>query len=301
MPNLPEHGHEPVLMTETLDALDPAPGKTIIDCTLGRAGHALRIAQQLAPDGLLIGLDADPRNLDYARERLSGVPCRTELIHTNFSELAMVLRKLKIDSVDGILADLGVSTNQLFEAEYGMSFQSEMPLDMRLNPRQTLSAAEIVNKTPETELANLLFQLADERFSRRIARKIIEQRRVSPITTTGRLAAIVRSALPVRSGAADRIDPATRTFLALRMAVNRELENLKSLLTQGMTAIKPGGRLVVISFQSSEDRVVKQTFRFAEQTGLCRILTNKPLTPDETEIASNPRSRSSKLRAIQKL
>ncbi len=301
MPNLPEHGHEPVLMTETLDALDPAPGKTIIDCTLGRAGHALRIADRIAPDGLLIGLDADPRNLEYARERLSGVACPTELVHTNFSELAMVLRKLKIDQVDGILADLGVSTNQLFDAEYGMSFQSEMPLDMRLNPRQTLSAAEIVNKTPETELANLLFELADERFSRRIARKIIEQRRVSPITTTGRLAAIVRSALPVRSGAADRIDPATRTFLALRMAVNRELENLKSLLTQSMTALRPGGRLVVISFQSSEDRVVKQTFRFAEQTGLCRILTNKPLTPHETEIASNPRSRSSKLRAIQKL
>jgi 16S rRNA (cytosine1402-N4)-methyltransferase len=195
---------------------------------------------------------------------------------------------------------LGISTNQLFESEYGMSFGKAMPLDMRIDPRTAQSAADIVNKMKEEDLANVLYELAQERYSRRIARKITEARRHSPIMTTDRLADLVRSAIPSRGGAPERIDPATRTFLALRMRVNRELENLAGLLKQAPQRLKRGGRLAVISFQSTEDRVVKQAFRTAEQAGLLTILTKKPLPPTETEIARNPRSRSAKLRAAEK-
>jgi len=297
---LPDSGHDPVLLAEVLDALRPAPGKTIVDCTVGRAGHATRIAERLGSDGLLIGLDVDPRNLDYAREALARASCRVELRHSNFTELPMVLRRLGIEQVDGILADLGVSTNQLFDEHYGLSFQADMPLDMRLDPRLKISAADVVNRMPERELADVLYQLAQERYSRRIAAKIVAARRVSPIKTTAELAGLVRSVMP-RSGAADRIDPATRTFLALRMHVNREMQNLQSLLEQAPRCLRTGSRLAVISFQSMEDRLVKQQFRFAEQTGFLRVLTKKPLLPSDAEAAANPRSRSSKLRVAERV
>lgn len=297
---LPASGHEPVLLAEVLEALRPAPGKIIVDCTVGRAGHAARIAEQLGNAGLLIGLDMDPRNLDYAEKVLAAAPCRVELRHANFSEMPLVLRRLGIEHVDGMLADLGVSTNQLFDERYGLSFQTDMPLDMRLDPRLKLSAADVVNRMPERELADVLYQLAQERYSRRIAAKIVAARRVSPIKTTAELAGLVRSVMP-RSGAADRIDPATRTFLALRMHVNREMQNLRSLLEQAPRYMRSGSRLAVISFQSMEDRLVKQQFRFAEQTGFLRVLTKKPLLPSDAETAANPRSRSSKLRVAERL
>jgi 16S rRNA (cytosine1402-N4)-methyltransferase len=296
---LPDSGHQPVLINEVLDALRPTPGKTIVDCTVGRAGHARRIAELLGSDGLLIGLDVDPHNLAFAEEALAGVPCRVELRQSNFTELPMVLRRLGIEQVDGILADLGVSTNQLFDERYGLSFQTDMPLDMRLDPRLKVSAADVVNRMPERELADVLYQLAQERYSRRIAAKIVAARRVSPIKTTVELAGLVRSVMP-RSGAADRIDPATRTFLALRMHVNREMQNLQSLLEQAPRCLRAGSRLAVISFQSMEDRLVKQQFRFAEQTGFLRVLTKKPLLPSDAETAANPRSRSSKLRVAER-
>jgi 16S rRNA (cytosine1402-N4)-methyltransferase len=299
----PDSGHDPVLLAETLSFLDPQPGKVMVDCTLGRGGHAAALAQRLGTDGLLLVLDADPRNLDYARRRLAALPgaCPIRFFEANFAQLPDVITAAGCGPVDGILADLGISTNQLFESEYGMSFAQPMPLDMRIDPRTPISAADIVNKWKEDDLANVLYQLAQERYSRRIARKIVEARRNSPITTTDRLAGLIRSAIPSRGGAPERIDPATRTFLALRMVVNQELENLDSLLRHAPRHLKPGGRLAVISFQSTEDRLVKQAFRSAEQTGLLKVLTKKPLSPADDELARNPRSRSAKLRAAQKL
>jgi 16S rRNA (cytosine1402-N4)-methyltransferase len=295
--DLPASGHDPVLMKEVLEALAPAEGKTIVDCTVGRAGHSLEIAKRLGKTGRLIALDADPRNLEFAKARLATVPCEVRLFHANFAELPDVLSDLELAQVDGILADLGVSTNQLFDPAYGMSFAQEMPLDMRIDPRIRRSAADLVNSLPEEELANVLYDLAQERYSRRIARNIAQQRRLSPITTTERLAEVVRSAIG-RSN--EKIDPATRTFLALRMAVNQEMKNLEALLKRAPGFLKTGGRLAVISFQSMEDRLVKQAFRQAEQIGVVNVLTKKPITPAEEEIAANPRSRSAKMRAVEK-
>ncbi len=298
----PSHGHDPVLLTEILDALDPQPGRTILDCTLGRGGHSAAIAQRLAPNGLLIGIDADPRNLEFAgaRVRAAAPDCPTRFFHANFAELDDVLDAAAVPAVDGILADLGLSTNQLFDEQYGLSFAAPMPLDMRIDPRISKTAADLVHTMREEDLANVLYELAQEHYSRRIARKIGDARRVSPINTTDRLADLVRSAIPKRGGAPEKIDPATRTFMALRMAVNREVENLAALLEQAPRRLKPGGRLAVISFHSTEDRLVKQAFRSAEQTGLLAILTKKPLSPAGDELARNPRSRSAKLRVAEK-
>lgn len=301
--DLPDSGHEPVLLREVLELLDPQPGATVVDCTLGRGGHAREIANRLGKDGLLIGLDVDPRNLEFAKSRLSDVPCEVRLFHANFAELPDVLAEVGRNSVDAILADLGISTNQLFDEQYGLSFARPGPLDMRLDPRIDESAADMVNRLPETDLADVLYKLAQERHSRRIARKIVESRRLSPIKDTERLAELVRSAAASRRGGGSRgekIDPATRTFLALRMKVNREMENLAALLESGPRALRAGGRIAVISFQSMEDRAVKQAFRSAEQAGLLKLLTTKPVSPADVEIAANPRSRSAKLRVAEK-
>jgi 16S rRNA (cytosine1402-N4)-methyltransferase len=288
------------MLAESLAALVPRPGQTIVDCTLGRAGHALAIARHLGSAGLLIGLDADPRNLQFAQQRLAAAPCPVRLFHANFAELDDVLHAADIQQVDGILADLGISTNQLFNADYGLSFAAPMPLDMRLDPRIRRSAADLVNQMPESELANVLYSLADERYSRRIARKITEHRRVSPITTTDRLAELVREAIPRRHGPPERIDPATRTFMALRMAVNDEVGNLSRLLERAPRLLHPGGRLAILSFHSVEDRLVKQAFRSAEQTGLLSLVNKRPLSPAPPELAANPRSRSAKLRVAMR-
>jgi 16S rRNA (cytosine1402-N4)-methyltransferase len=298
---LPATGHDAVLLDEVLDALVLADGKTIVDCTLGRAGHSSAIAQRLGANGLLIGLDADPRNLEFAQQRLAEAPCRRRLFHANFAELNEVVNEVELTGVDGILADLGLSTNQLFDPQYGLSFAAAMPLDMRIDPRTPRSAADLVNQLPEEDLANVLYNLADERYSRRIARKIGEARRISPINTTDRLAELVRSAIPAKYGPPERIDPATRTFMALRMAVNDEVGNLRRLLEQAPKFLKTGGRLAVISFHSVEDRLVKQAFRSAEQTGLLKIVTKKPLTAAPKELAENPRSRSAKLRVAERV
>ena len=288
-------------MSEVLNALAHKPGQTIIDCTLGRGGHSRTIGERLGKDGLLVGLDVDPRNLAFANERLKGLDCHVRLFEANFAQIDEVFAQLNRASVDGILADLGLSTNQLFDEHYGLSFATPMPLDMRIDPNLPHSAADLVNKLPESDLANVLYELAQERHSRRIARKIVEARRISPIHTTDRLADLVRSAIP-RGPKVSRetIDPATRTFLALRMKVNRETENLARLLEQAPRILGSRGRLAVISFQSTEDRMVKQAFRSAEQAGLVRIVTKKPLPPSDEELAANPRSRSAKLRVAEK-
>jgi 16S rRNA (cytosine1402-N4)-methyltransferase len=301
--DLPASGHDPVLLREVLEYLAPRPGQVVVDCTLGRAGHADAIADRLAPDGTLIGLDADPRNLAFAQQRLADAPCTVRLFHANFAEMEDVLEAADVSEVDGILADLGLSTNQLFDAQYGLSFTEPGPLDMRIDPRVTENAFDLVNSLREPDLADVLYELAQERYSRRIARKIVEARRVGPIRTTEQLAELVRSAVPRRAGgpAAEKIDPATRTFLALRMKVNREMENLAALLERAPGLLKRGGRLAIISFQSMEDRLVKQAFRSAERTGQLAVLTKKPLTPADDEIAANPRSRSAKLRVAERV
>jgi 16S rRNA (cytosine1402-N4)-methyltransferase len=272
----------------------------VVDCTLGRGGHAEAMGRRLGSDGVLIGLDADPRNLEFAAQRLAPLPCRKRFFHANFAELPEVMAAVGLEAVDVILADLGLSTNQLFDPAYGLSFASDAPLDMRIDPRLESTAADLVNQLGEGELANVLYELAQERYSRRIARKIVEARSVSPINTTERLADLVREAIGPRGGAPGRIDPATRTFMALRMAVNQEMPNLEALLEQGPRHLAGGGRIGLISFQSMEDRAVKQAFRQAEQAGLVTILTKKPICPGEAEVAQNPRSRSAKLRVAQK-
>jgi 16S rRNA (cytosine1402-N4)-methyltransferase len=293
--NFSESGHDSVLLDEVLDYLAPAGEKIIVDCTLGRGGHAFHIAQRLT-GGCLIGIDADLKNLEFSQNRLSGLPCR--FFNGNFAQIGEILSQARVGKVDGILADLGVSTNQLLNKEYGMSFASDGPLDMRLDPHGGPSAADVVNFTEEGALADILYNLAQERFSRKIARRIVEVRRNSPILTTFRLADLVRGV--VHAGK-DRIDPATRTFLALRMHVNREMENLDKLLGEGFRQLKPGGRMVVISFQSMEDGKVKWAFRKLAEEGKGKILTKKPVEPSEEELRRNPRSRSSKLRVIEAL
>lgn len=311
------HGHEPVLLAEVLTGLQMRPGHCVVDCTAGRGGHSLGIAQHLGATGMLVALDADPRNLEYARERLKNVQCRTLFYHANFAQIDEVLSAAGVGPPDAILADLGLSTNQFLDAQYGMSFadtNAQAPLDMRIDPREPLTAGQIVNRFGEQELADLIYHLADERFSRRIARKIVDARRNRPIKTTGELAELVRSAIPRRGGAKgargaggarSQIDPATRTFMALRMKVNGEVENLARLLKVAPGLLKPGngaggGRLAIISFHSVEDRAVKQAFRSAEQTGLLRVVTHKPISPSDQEIAANPRARSAKLRVAER-
>lgn len=295
---LPASGHDPVLLEEVLDLLEVTQGKTIVDCTLGRAGHASAIATRLGRDGLLIGMDADPRNLEYAQTRLGEAPCPVRLFHANFAQLEHVLEDAGVGMVDGILADLGLSTNQLFDPEYGLSFAADAALDMRIDPRTQTTAADIVNRWGEQEIADLLFQAADERFSRRIARKIVERRRRTPFRRTGELAETVYEA--IGRPRPDRIDPATRTFMALRMAVNSETDNLETLLATAPKHLKPGGRLAIISFHSVEDRLVKLAFREAHGRSELEIVTKKPVVPGEAEQERNPRSRSAKLRVAQR-
>lgn len=297
---LPETGHDPVLMDEILALLHPQAGDTFIDCTLGRAGHSSRIAQSLGSTGLLIGIDTDERNLEYARQRLKEAPCQVRLFHANFASVRDVLKQAGIPGVDGLLADLGLSTNQLFDPAYGLSFAQDMPLDMRLDPSAGDSAADMVNRLGEEELANLLFELAQERYSRRIARSVVAARRRSPIRTTAQLADLVRGAIGSH-GRGEKIDPATRTFLALRMAVNHEMDNLQALLESLPLVVKTGGRAGIISFQSMEDRLVKQTLRNFAGVKAFEIVTKKPVVPGEAEAVRNPRSRSSKLRVAVRL
>lgn len=296
-------GHDPVMVAEVLHWLLPPHNgpRTVVDCTLGRGGHARLVAERLSAADTLLCIDRDPRNLEYARKRFADVACTVRFFEANFAELADVSEATGIKHVDAILADLGISTNQLFEAQYGLSFQHDGPLDMRLTPDDELSAYTIINRWDEETIANTLYELADERFSRRIARKIVETRQVSPITTSGQLADLVRSCIPRQPRhSTESIDPATRTFLALRMKVNREAENLEALLKQAPTFLSPHGRLVVISFHSTEDRIVKNRFRDLEAAGVLNVLTKKPLVPSVAEIDQNPRSRSSKMRVAEK-
>ncbi len=287
--------HVPVLLDAVLSYLNPAPGAIVVDCTVGSGGHSAAILSRIAPGGLLIGLDRDPDMLQLATQRLDGLG-NVRLCHADFADLRQVLDELGVDRVDGVLADLGISSDQLADPGRGFSFRLSGPLDMRMDPTAPgPTAAELVNKLPEPELARILKQYGEERYARRIAAAIVRARRRSRIETSEQLAEIVRAAVPA-GYERGRIDPATRTFQALRIVVNRELDALCSLLEQLPYCLRPGGRAVLISFHSLEDRLVKRAFADRE---LWERLTKKPIRPSATEIATNPRARSAKLRAAR--
>jgi 16S rRNA (cytosine1402-N4)-methyltransferase len=290
--------HVSVMTAEVLEHLRPARGGTFVDCTVGLGGHARSMLE--AGAARVIGLDRDLDALAHARATLAAFGARVDLAHADYRAVADVLDARQIDRVDGALADLGVSSLQFDAPGRGFSFQRDEPLDMRMDRSTGDTAADLVARSSEQELADAIFQFGEERFSRRIARALVAARREAPIDTTGRLAAIVRRAIPRRGFA--RIDPATRTFQALRIWVNRELEGLDRFIETMVGRLRVGARLVVISFHSLEDRIVKHTLRGLEQRGRAvAVLTKKPIVPSDAEIERNPRARSAKLRAAEKV
>lgn len=294
---MPEH--VPVMSAEVVRALAPGRGGLFVDCTLGLGGHAAAVLE--AGAGRLIGIDRDGDALAIAGERLARWGGRVELVHADYRELDRVLDARAVAEADGILADLGVSSLQFDGEGRGFSFQRDEPLDMRMDRSGGPTAADLIADLPEEDLAGAIYRFGEERYSRRIARAIVEARQAAPVETTGQLAAIVRRAVP-RKGYSP-IHPATRTFQALRIAVNRELEGLDEFIGVACRRLAPGGRLVVLAFHSLEDRVVKHTLR-----GLAggdapefRLLSRRALRPGDDEVAANPRARSAKLRAIERV
>lgn len=290
--------HQPVMVAEVLEALAVKPDGIYLDGTVGGGGHAREIASRLQ-NGLLIGLDCDPNALEIARTNLQEFADRVTLVHANFAQLDEVLDRLKIQSVNGILLDLGVSLTQLDTAERGLSFRLEGPLDMRLDPTQELTAADLVNSLDERELTKIFRDYGEERWAARIAKTIVRERRAAPIETTSDLVKIIERSIPAPVRYRSRIHPATRIFQALRIAVNDELGNLQQALTAGFERLAPGGRFVVISFHSLEDRIVKRFFRAQLKAGRAKQIWG-PLRPSPEECARNPRARSAKLRALMR-
>jgi len=288
-----EPRHVPVLSAEVLHYLDPQPGQTIVDATVGAGGHARLLAERVGTAGRVIGLDQDPAMLRLAQERLRGLS--VVLKHRNFDELADVLRDEGLSTVDAVLADLGFASDQLADPQRGLSFQEDGPLDMRLDPTRGEPASALLRRLPERELADIFWRYGEERYSRRVARKIAGLREETAIATTGQLAELVRGCVPRPRGHRHIIDPATRVFQALRIAVNDELGALERLLAILPECVKSGGRVVIISFHSLEDRLVKQAFR--KSPNLFKELTRKPVPASVEEVRSNPRARSAKLRA----
>ena len=291
--------HVPVLFKEAMEFLRVRPGGTYVDCTVGLGGHAEGIMRRLGSGGRLIGFDRDLEALALARARLDRVAedlgsqaPEVTLIGEAFSSIA---RHLEPGTADGLLADFGVSSLQFDEARRGFSFQADGPLDMRMDTRSGLTAEQVVNEASERELADLIYEYGEERRSRTVARAIVRGR---PVTTTGQLARLVASAVPPMKG--QRIHPATRTFQALRIYVNRELDEIRALLEAAPRLLKPSARLAVISFHSLEDRIAKDILREGAQQGIWTVLTKKPVTASEEEIEENPRSRSAKLRAAER-
>jgi len=292
--------HVPVLLDEALEYLNVRPGGVYVDATLGLAGHSSAIAKRLGAKGRLICFDRDPQAMEAAKARLEEVRAEigSEMPEVVFEPRAFSEASSLIEpgSLDGLLADFGVSSLQLDEAHRGFSFRSDGPLDMRMDTRSGETAEQVVNQEDENELADLIYEFGEERRSRRIARAIVRAR---PITTTAELARVVSAAAPSMKG--DKIHPATRTFQALRIRVNDELGEIRTLLKSAPSLLKPGGRLVLISFHSLEDRLVKDAFREAGREKVYEVLTKKPVVAGEQEEMRNPRSRSAKLRAVQKI
>ena len=306
--------HKPVMLTEVLAGLQIKPEGIYVDCTLGGAGHSSEIAQKLEGTGLLIGLDQDPEALAAASERLAKYGPRVKTVRSNFSEITQVLQELNIHSVDGILYDLGVSSYQLDNPSRGFSYMHDAPLDMRMNPLVEETAKDLVNSLSQNKLTELIQSYGEERWAARIAEFIVKERQLSEICTTGQLVQIIKKAIP-SSARRDGPHPAKRTFQALRIAVNRELEILQVALQDGIKQLKTGGRICVITFHSLEDRIVKEVFKEAAKSCICppklpicqcgkqkevKIITTKPLVPSEAELEDNPRARSAKVRIAER-
>ncbi len=272
----------------------------MVDATVGHGGHSGLFGRTLGPEGLLLGLDVDQNSIQRASQNLSALSCRVELVRENFDRIQGELAKRSIEKVDFILADLGFCSGQLEDVQRGLSFQTAMPLDMRLDDRLKTTAADLVNRLSQTELADLIYQYGQDRASRRIARFIVEQRHRQKFTTTAELAALVCRALKAPAKG-QRIHPATRTFQALRIAVNSELDRLRTLLDAAPVLLKPGGAIAVISFHSLEDGMVKNDFRQKKEDGIYDVLTKKPIQPTNDEVEKNPRSRSAKLRIARRI
>lgn len=308
--------HVSVMRDQALGYLNCEPGKCVVDCTLGGAGHAMAIVERILPDGLLIGIDQDAGAVDRAEQMLAPWAANVHLIHDNFVNLPHILFDLEIEAVDAILVDLGLSFDQIEAPGRGFSFRRDEALDMRMNPQTGQSAADMVNTLDSGELARIFKDLGEEKWAGRIARRIVENRRSRAIETTGQLADIVRGAIPQKDAARRKIDPATKVFMALRIAVNRELEVLDTFLDRAVECLKPGGRICVIAFHSLEDRMVKQRFAkysrgctcprdfpvcVCEEKPVLRVLTRKVGKPGESETKENPMARSARLRAAEKL
>ena len=311
----PENIHETVLLIETVDALDVRPCGVYVDATVGLGGHTEEILRR-QPEAVVIAIDQDPAALELAKQRLAGIADRITFVKANFTELPGVLDDLKAGDVDGIVADLGISSLQLDTASRGFSFRFDAPLDMRMDPSSDLpTAAELLEDLSEVEIANIIYRFGEERSSRRIARRIVERReRGDPVTTTKQLAELVERS--VKRNPKDKIHPATKTFQALRIAVNRELEILEQFLKDGIENLKINGRFAVITFHSLEDRIVKQTFQRLSGKCFCpprmpqcmcgaekliELVNRKPIVPADDEIEKNPRSRSAKLRVVRRI
>lgn len=285
--------HIPVMLAEVLEHLRPATGGVFVDGTLGGGGHTRALAELVGPSGQVIGVDLDPGPVRRAEEMLAGMP--VAVVAASYADIPEILDELEISAVDGVLLDLGLSSDQLADANRGFSYQSDGELDLRYDAENGEPAWRMLARLSEEHLADVIYHYGEERFSRRIARKIIEERRTTPIRTASQLASLVRSCVP-RSRGHD-IDPATRTFQALRIAVNGELDNLKLALRRLPDRLKPGGRLAIISFHSLEDRLVKEAFR--DDPRLTAV-TRKPLQAGEEEVSRNPRARSAKLRIAER-
>lgn len=317
MANQGPHGHVPVMREEVLELLACHAGGFYVDGTAGGGGYAEAILQRTEPDGILLALDWDADAIERVRDRLHSYQQRVLLEKSSFADLPFVLERLGFDleTVDGVVIDLGVSTFQLEDPKRGFSFLHDGPLDMRMDRSLNQTASDLVNTLSESELADLIFHFGEEKWARRIARAIISRRRLQPILRTVELAGVVVEVVP-KTKDSRRIHPATRTFQALRMAVNQDLESLENFLSRVLNVLKPGGRLCIVAFHSLEDRLVKIKFRQwakscrcprelltceCEGQPLVRLLTKKPLRPVETEVEANPRARSARLRAIEKI
>jgi 16S rRNA (cytosine1402-N4)-methyltransferase len=294
--------HIPVMLKEVLDFLELKPAKTIVDATIGTGGHSKAILERILPEGRLIGIDRDEESLAVSRDRLSEYGDSCEFVHGNFLDIDKILRNLRIKKIDGILFDLGISSFQLQDPERGFSFQSEGPLDMRLDRSTYISAYDLINNLNEEEISTLLWNFGQERWHNRIAHLLIQEREKQPIVTTSQLANIVVRSIPQRFRHRHyRIHPATRTFQAVRIAVNRELETLETAINKSISLSNAKARICVISFHSLEDRVIKLEFKNSCINGLIKIITPKPLLPQQEEVEANHLSRSAKLRVAEKL
>jgi len=289
-----ESCHIPVLTQEVIEGLAPQPGKFLIDGTFGGGGHTLLIANAVVPGGRVIALDRDPEVFTRKPEQLADLP--VDFAVGNYCDLPDYLKQKEITGVDGILLDLGLSSDQLADEQRGFSFQTDGPLDLRFNPEEGEPAWKLIERLNEEPLANLIYEHGEERFSRRIAKQIVQRRAENPIRTASELAELVRKCIP--RNVKSRIDPATRTFQALRIAVNEELDALRIALRDLPNCLNPGGRLAIISFHSLEDRMVKWAFRDDERL---KVLTRRPIEASEQELAANPRARSAKLRVAERI